>query len=59
MKSWKESMLSTVKKTWEDEYKGKELIRQSIPPKRTPDFLDRFFNKYRDKAGDDTFDSYV
>ena len=59
MKSWKESMLHTVKKIWEDNYKDKEPIRQSIPLKRKPDFLDRFFNKHRDKATGDAFDSYV
>ena len=59
MRDWKEKMLSTVKKTWEDDYKGKEVSRQPIPPKRKPDFLDRFFNKHRDHAGGDAFDSYV
>jgi hypothetical protein len=59
MKSWKQRMLYTVKKIWEDNYKGKEPIRQSMPPKRQPDFLDRFFSKHRDKAGSDAFDSYI
>ena len=52
-------MLQTVKKIWEDNYKDKEPVRQSIPPKRKPDFLDRFFNKHRDKTAGDAFNSYV
>ena len=57
MMKWKDKMISGIKKTWEEEYRGHCLVEQDQP--KQLDFLDRHFRKPQVQASNDQLNSFI
>jgi hypothetical protein len=57
MKEWKDKMISTVRATWEREYRGHSPSEPEAP--KQLDFLDRHLRKAQVEAESDPFTSYI